>query len=205
MKLYLATGNPHKVEELRSMIEAAGLPVEVETASAVGGMPEVVEDRDSFSGNAEKKALALAAKLPLGAWALADDSGLCVDALGGAPGVTSARYAGLGATDDQNIDKLLEALDAIEERNRAAAFVCCLALARQGEQTRFFKGSCPGEILHERRGVNGFGYDPVFEPAGLEQSFAELSEGQKAQLSHRGNAMRKLVSWLGENPELTKA
>ena len=178
------------------MIATAGLAVEAHTPAAVGGMPEVDEDQDSFSGNALKKARALAAILPEDGWALADDSGLCVDALGGAPGVYSARYAGDDATDSDNIDKLLEALDGIEERNRSASFRCHLAIVAPHGEELVFEGSCLGEIIHERRGEGGFGYDPVFVPVGHESTFAELSDNEKASLSHRGDAMRQFVAWL---------
>ena len=199
MKLFLATGNLHKIEELRALFADAGLAIEVHTPAAIGGMPEVVEDQNSFTGNALKKARALAALLPVDGWALADDSGLCVDALDGAPGVHSARYAGPNATDAANIAKLLEALDGIEERNRAAGFRCHLALVSPHGDEMIFEGECRGEILHAARGEGGFGYDPVFVPVGYEATFAELSEAEKASLSHRGNAMRKLARWAAEN------
>ena len=198
MKLFLATGNLHKIEELRAMLAAAGLDLEVHTPGMVGGMPEVVEDQDSFTGNALKKARALAAILPHDGWALADDSGLCVDALDGAPGVLSARYSGPEATDASNMEKLLEALDGIEERNRAAGFRCHLALVSPHGEEYVFEGECRGEILHERRGKAGFGYDPLFVPNGYEATFAELGSGEKAGLSHRGQAMKQLVAWLVE-------
>ncbi len=196
MKLFLATGNLHKIGELQAMLAAAGLDLEVHTPAMLGGMPEVVEDQDSFTGNALKKARALAALLPSEDWALADDSGLCVDALDGAPGVLSARYAGPGATDASNIEKLLEALDGIEERNRAAGFRCHLALVSPQGEEHVFEGECRGEILHACRGTAGFGYDPLFVPNGYERTFAELGASEKAALSHRGEAMGKLVAWL---------
>lgn len=196
MKLYLATGNLHKVAELQSMLAAAKLAIEVHTPVSVGGMPEVAEDQATFAGNALKKARALAALLPDQAWALADDSGLRVEALGGAPGVRSARYAGESATDRANLEKLLQELDAIEEVNRQASFECHLALVSPLGEEWVFEGRCRGEILHEPRGEGGFGYDPVFVPEGMDQTFAELSEAQKARLSHRGDAMRQLVNWL---------
>lgn len=198
MKLYLATGNLHKLEELRTMLRDAGLSIEVHTPAAVGGMPEVEEDQDSFSGNALKKARALAALLPDDGWALADDSGLRVDALDGAPGVYSARYAGEDATDAQNTAKLLLALDGVEDGRRGAAFHCHLALVCPGGEERVFEGSCRGSILREQAGSGGFGYDPVFAPQGFEKTFAELTSQEKQELSHRGAAMRSLIDWLRE-------
>lgn len=196
MKLYLATGNLHKVKELQLFLTAADLNVHVRTPASVGGMPEVVEDQDSFAGNALKKARALAALIDQDAWALADDSGLCVDALGGAPGVVSARYAGAQASDSDNVEKLMQELDGIEERNRLARFRCCLAIVSPLGEEHVFQGECPGHIAHERRGSHGFGYDPVFVPDGEERTFAELFEDEKAKLSHRGAAMKQLVAWL---------
>lgn len=198
MKLYLATGNLHKVGELQAMLSSAGLPVEVHTPAAIGGMPEVVEDQDSFTGNALKKARALAALLPTDCWALADDSGLCVDALQGAPGVYSARYAGEDASDGDNIDKLLKELDEVEKAERGGGFRCHLAIVHPGGEEFVFEGECRGVISRSRSGEGGFGYDPVFVPNGFEASFAELSSEEKASLSHRGNAMRNLVAWLSE-------
>jgi len=178
------------------MLAAERLGVEAHTAQSLGGMPEVDEDQDSYSGNALKKARALAAVVPEEGWALADDSGLKVDALDGAPGVFSARYAGEGATDEDNTKKLLEKLDAIEEINRSAHFACCLALVAPHGEEYLFEGRCEGQIAREPRGKRGFGYDPVFVPEGCESTFAEMSEPQKAALSHRGAALRKLVEWI---------
>ncbi|MDQ8200766.1 RdgB/HAM1 family non-canonical purine NTP pyrophosphatase [Pelagicoccus enzymogenes] len=196
MKLYLATGNAHKIEELRAMLAAAGLAVEVFGPLEVGGMPEVVEDQDSFAGNALKKARALAALLPAGAYALADDSGLCVDALDGAPGVYSARYAGEDASDDDNTNKLLHILSALGEVDRSAGFQCHLALVSKGGEEQVFEGECRGRIIERKMGAGGFGYDPVFVPDGFSESFAQLTRAQKAGLSHRGKAMAKLIAWL---------
>lgn len=198
MKLFLATGNLHKVEELQAMLAAADLEIEVHTPAVVGGMPEVVEDQETFSGNALKKARALSAILPEDGWALADDSGLCVDALGGAPGVYSARYAGEDANDSDNIDKLLAALAEVSEGRRGASFQCHLAIVSPHGEEYVFEGKCEGRIIRDRKGEGGFGYDPVFIPDGFEQSFAELSSEEKAQLSHRGIAMGKLVAWIKE-------
>lgn len=199
MKLYLATGNLHKIEELKAMLSAAKVRAEVLSPQDVGGMPEVDEDQDSFTGNALKKAHALAAKIPSETWALADDSGLCVDALDGAPGVFSARYAGESASDDENIDKLLTALAAKPAETRAAGFRCHLALVSQSGDEHVFEGECRGKIQAQRTGEGGFGYDPVFIPEGYSKSFAELSSAEKAKLSHRGKAMELFLAWLKTN------
>ena len=137
MRLYLASGNAHKARELQAMAEAfrragTGATVEVVSAAEVGGMPEVIEDTGTFLGNCRKKAHALKAKLPPGAWALADDSGLCVDALGGLPGVDSAYYAGPQGDPAANLAKLVEVMRAVPEGRRGAEFVCVLVLAGPG-------------------------------------------------------------------------
>lgn len=200
MKLYLATGNPHKIVELQAMLAAANLDIEVRPPSEIGGMPDVEEDEDTFSGNALKKARALAALLPDNGLAMADDSGLCVDALGGAPGVFSARYAGDSATDEQNCSKLLEALDGIEDMNRAAAFECHIAVVAPNGEEHVFIGQCRGHVVRKKRGSSGFGYDPLFQPDDFDSTFAEMGPEQKAELSHRGAAIRKFVKWLSPEP-----
>ncbi|MDQ8204511.1 RdgB/HAM1 family non-canonical purine NTP pyrophosphatase [Pelagicoccus sp. SDUM812003] len=196
MKLYLATGNLHKIEELQAMLAAANLAVEVHTPAAVGGMPNVVEDQDSFSGNALKKARALAAMLPAEDWALADDSGLAVEILNGAPGVYSARYAGEGASDRDNLEKLLEMLKDVEDADRSASFRCHLALVSPSGEEQVFEGACHGRIISAPAGEGGFGYDPIFVPDGFDKTFAEISSAEKQALSHRGKAMRQLVDWI---------
>ncbi|NEQ70298.1 MAG: RdgB/HAM1 family non-canonical purine NTP pyrophosphatase [Symploca sp. SIO2D2] len=198
MKLYLATGNAKKLKELQAIISEAELPIQVENATALGGMPEVEEDAGTFSGNALKKAKALLARASGDTWVLADDSGLCVDALDGDPGVYSARYAGEGASDAANVDKLLRELTGVETKKRGAAFVCVLALVRKSEEPRFFEGSCEGRITDERFGEGGFGYDPVFVPQGRDRTFAELTSATKAELSHRGKALQKFIAWAKE-------
>lgn len=194
MRLFLATGNAHKAVELRTILGASGVDVEIETAKALGGMPEVVEDRDTFAGNALKKAQALVRLVSAGDWVLADDSGLAVDCLDGAPGVYSARYAGEGASDRQNLLKLMGALEGVSQRR--AAFECHLSLVSAEGESIAFSGSCSGEIIEEERGREGFGYDPVFVPEGYEQTFAEMSGEEKSKLSHRGKALIQLIEWL---------
>ena len=196
MKLYLATGNPHKIGELTAMLAAARIEAQVFPPSAVGGMPPVVEDTGTFAGNAAKKALALAMKLPRGTWAIADDSGLCVGALDGAPGVESAYFAGTPTNDAANNAKLLELLRDVPAAKRTATFQCTIVAAMPTGQTESFEGRCRGRILGEPRGTAGFGYDPLFVPEGYEQSYAELSAPIKNVISHRGRALAQFVAWL---------
>lgn len=198
MRLYLATSNPHKIQELHALLAEAGLDIEVQTAEALGGMPEVVEDQDSFTGNALKKARALAALLPTDGLALADDSGICAVALDHAPGVYSARYAGENASDLDNLYKLLDELDSVQDPDRAGYFACHLASVDASGEETVFVGECHGNIIRKPRGENGFGYDPVFVPLGHERTTAEMSQDEKAELSHRGIATRKFIAWLKE-------
>jgi len=198
--LYLATGNPHKVEELSAMLAEAKAAVQVFSAKELGGMPEVDENADSFIGNARLKAQALAEKLPEGAWALADDSGLEVDALDGAPGIYSSRFAGESATDGDNLQKLLSDLESVEDDKRGAQFVCSLVLMNAAGEERSFTGVCRGRIIHEPQGEAGFGYDPVFVPDAYEESFAQLGDGVKSLISHRARALQSLIVSLKLQP-----
>lgn len=203
MKLYLASGNAHKAAELQALADAlqgggsgAAGRIEVASASEVGGMPAVDEDTGSFVGNARKKALALKALLPEAGWALADDSGLCVEALGGAPGVESAYYAGPASDPSANLAKLVNTMLGVPEPRRGAAFVCVLFLAGPGGLERGFEGRCPGRLLEAPRGRGGFGYDPLFVPFGYEGTLAEMPRREKNAISHRGRAWTELVGWL---------
>jgi len=198
VKLLLATGNRKKVAELRMLLEGSG--VELLVPDDVGGLEEVVEDAPTFSGNARKKAAAAAEAT--GHWALADDSGLEVEALDGAPGVFSARWAGAHGDDAANNALLLERLAGIPEEKRGARFVCALALARPGgEIVADFEGTTSGRILEAPRGTRDFGYDPLFlfTESGHEvtgRGFAELSPEEKSSVSHRGRALRALSEQL---------
>lgn len=194
MKLFLATANRHKVEEFARLFAEAKLDAEVLSAAEAGGMPPVEETGQTFLENARLKAKALRGRAPADAWVLADDSGLEVKALGGEPGVRSARYAGADATDAGNRARLLQRLDRIEARE--ARFVCVLVLFGPGGLEKVFEGSCPGRIVEEERGEGGFGYDPVFVPDGGTKTFAEEEAAEKDRLSHRGRALRKLVEWV---------
>lgn len=190
MRLVLATRNPGKVAELRARL--AGLGVDLLSAAEVDGAPEVDEDRDTLRGNAEKKALALHAHTGLAA--LADDTGLEVDALNGAPGVYSARFAGPEADDAANRAHLLARLG--DAADRAARFRTVLAFA-DGTDVRFFDGVCEGTILREEQGDGGFGYDALFVPAdGDGRTFAEMDKDEKNRISHRGRALDAFATWL---------
>ena len=197
MKLYLASGNAHKVQEFQALADASGLEIEIVSARAVGGMPHVEEDTGTFVGNARKKARALKEKLPLDAWILADDSGLCVDALGGGPGVESAYYAGPQGDSAANLTKLVEVMRDVPAEKRGAHFVCVLVLIDGAAREQVFEGRCDGTLATEPQGGQGFGYDPLFVPAGHKKSLAQMSEAEKNALSHRGRA------WLGLAGKLT--
>jgi XTP/dITP diphosphohydrolase len=195
MKLLLASGNRKKLAELQRV--AAPLGVEVVSPADVGGLPEVIEDGDTFAANAAKKASSGARHS--GLWTLADDSGLAVDALDGAPGVFSARFAGVHGDDEANNRKLLHDLSEVPDQDRGAAFVCALALARPetGEIAFETIGRTSGEILREAQGTGGFGYDPLFRftESGFPVTgmvFGRLGAEEKASVSHRGRALREL-------------
>lgn len=194
-RLLIATRNRHKTGELAIMLGAA---FQVEDLTAHPGMPEIEETGATFLENAILKAQAASRFFGREMLVMADDSGLEVDALGGAPGVRSARFAGEGATDRANLELLLARLAAVEPgADRAARFRCVIALARDGECAAHFEGVCEGRIIGEPRGREGFGYDPVFVPQGESQTFAELPAEVKNLLSHRGKAIQLALAWLG--------
>jgi XTP/dITP diphosphohydrolase len=186
----LATSNLHKVGEMRELLPG----VELEPLSE--GYESPVEDGDSFEANALIKALA--AHAALGGAVLADDSGIEAFDLEGAPGIYSARYAGEGASDEDNLDKLLREVDAAGG-GRRAAYVCILALIDEDGTEHVFEATCEGRLLRERRGSGGFGYDPVFVPDDTddERTMSELSPAEKNAISHRGRAARLLAAHLG--------
>ena len=186
-QLIVASGNAHKVEEFDGLLQASGF--EVFSAKICGGMPDVLEDGDTFGANARIKALALRAIAPKEAWIVSDDSGLEVDALGGAPGIYSARYAGEDASDLGNLNKLLLELEKQAAAKRSARFRCVLFLIDPSGREQFFDGACEGTIAKAPAGTKGFGYDPVFVPKGHRASFAELGEATKSKLSHRALAV----------------
>ncbi len=196
----LATTNKGKTKEFKELLK--DFPIEIKDLSDFGPIPEVIEDGETFDDNAYKKA-SFTAKV-LGYPAMADDSGLCVEALDGAPGVYSARYAGDNATDAQNVDKLLDALK--DEENRKAAFECVISIAVPTGAALTYEGRCEGVLTREPAGDNGFGYDPLFFFPELDKTFAQLSIAEKGDISHRGKAlkdvsreMNKIIEWLEMN------
>jgi len=215
-KILIATRNAHKVQEIRAIL---GNRFEFFTLNDFPGAPKVIEDAETFAGNAAKKAEELATwvaakETPLD-FVLADDSGLEVDALNGAPGVHSARFAAMDAKenspDADNNAKLLRLLKDVAAKKRAARFRCVIALtpvapgkvenaspvcyADEPEQAQWFDGACEGKIIFEARGKDGFGYDPLFVPNGFDATFAELGEDVKNKISHRSKALEKLKAF----------
>ena len=194
-KIVLATGNPGKVREIRRILGELGVVVVPQTELGVG---DADETGSSFVENALIKArhAALMTGLP----AIADDSGLVVDALDGRPGVYSARYSGAGATDESNIDKLLQELAGMPDEKRTAAFHCCAVYVSADDSTSLVaEGRWPGRILAERRGAGGFGYDPVFFDPECGRTAAELGPELKNALSHRGKALTALAGMLRQH------
>lgn len=187
-RLLIASANPHKVKELSALLTPLGISLVSLADLDFDG--QVEEDAPTLEGNALKKARYWFEKT--GISTLADDTGLEVEALGGEPGVRSARYAGEDATDSDNLQKLLSEMEGVA--NRVARFRTVIALA--GEEEKLFEGVCPGAILETPRGEGGFGYDPLFRPEGEERSFAELTGEEKNQISHRGRALRTVADYL---------
>jgi len=190
--IVLATGNQNKVREFQEIL--AGFPVRIASLKDFPKIPEAIEDGKTFEENAYKKALHTA-KI-LGLPAIADDSGLCVDALDGEPGVYSARYAGEKASDDDNCRKLLDKMANVTDRK--ARFACVISIAVPSGPALTYEDFCEGEILREKRGTSGFGYDPLFWFPPLGKSFAELSSTEKNQVSHRGKALAQLKDEIGK-------
>jgi XTP/dITP diphosphohydrolase len=197
MEIVLATRNRKKVEEITRITK--GMDISILTLDDFPKCPGVEEDGTTFEENAVKKALTVARHT--GRPALADDSGLEVYALNGAPGTLSARYAGEDANDARNVEKLLQEMRSA--RNRKARFVCCIAFAVPGDKVNVFYGYAEGSIGTKRQGSGGFGYDPVFYPAGLDRTFAELSDREKDSLSHRGKALKEFQRYIRQKITLT--
>lgn len=192
MELVVATRNQGKLKEIRRLLEETGIVVR--GLEQFPELPEVEEDGATFAANACKKAETIARLT--GRLTLADDSGLEVAALNGAPGVYSARYAGEGASDSDNNAKLLAALEGVAAEGRQGAFCCAMALAAPGQETRLFFGRVEGRILTETRGTGGFGYDPLFLVREYAQTMAELPMETKNRISHRGQALRQALEVL---------
>ena len=189
--LLVATGNSHKTEEIRAML---GDGFEVSDLSSHPDLPAVDETGTTFLENATLKAVEISEQVP--GMVLSDDSGLEVDALKGAPGVYSARYAGENSNDEANNAKLLEDLNGVADRN--ARFRCVIVIAEAGKVLAHFDGKVEGKIMHQGQGDGGFGYDPLFVPDGFEKSFAELGSEVKNGLSHRARAMDQVVPWMDQ-------
>lgn|SRR5690625_992853 len=190
-KIMIASRNKGKIKEFTEFFRPYG--IEVTSLVDFETIPDIEETGESFEENAKIKAEQVAdiVRMPV----LADDSGLTVDALDGAPGIYSARYAGEGSSDDENNEKLLEALRDVPKEKRTARFVCVLAISTPGEETVYYKGYCEGEIAFEAKGENGFGYDPVFIAKGYDRTMAELSSEEKNAISHRRQAFKQLERW----------
>src|SRR5699024_4002137 len=193
--LIIATKNKGKAEEFKQMLSPLGYQVKT-LLDFSDAMPDIEETGTTFYENAQLKPEQIAAQL--GKPVIADDSGLEVDYLDGAPGVYSARYSGEHANDEANNHKLLNALKDVQEKDRTAQSVCVLAFARPNETTILKKGTCKGKITRTPTGENGFGYDPVFIPEGYEQTMAQLSQVEKNQLSHCYHALKAFRAWLEE-------
>ena len=198
--IVLATTNKGKTREIKELLK--DFPIDIKNLDDFGPIPEVIEDGKTFDDNAYKKA-SFTAKV-LGHPAMADDSGLCVEALDGAPGVYSARYAGENASDEDNVNKMLADLEGKENRN--AAFQCVISIAVPTGAALTYEGECKGIITKEPVGNNGFGYDPLFFYPELNKTFAQLTIEEKGQVSHRGKALKeitnemdKILEWIDIN------
>jgi len=201
MRVLIATSNKGKLRDFAGAAAVYGITVD--GLMDFRDLPEAVEDGDTFEENARKKSEHYSRFAP-GELVLADDSGLAVDALDGAPGVYSARYAAAdevsgNSSDAANNAKLLGALEAVDDAKRTARFVCVISAARDGQEVASFRGEAEGVILREARGEMGFGYDPLFYFPALGKCFAELTPDEKSLVSHRGAALRKFLDWAGHS------
>jgi XTP/dITP diphosphohydrolase len=187
----LATANPHKVIELSRILAAERVDVDLASLADFSGAPDVAETGATFGDNSLLKARAVVAYTGLPS--VADDSGLCCDALGGMPGVLSARWSGAHGDDASNLRLLLDQLSEVPDERRGAQFRCVAALVLPSGQEQLSEGSLGGRLIREPRGSNGFGYDPIFVPDGEERTTAEMSAAEKDAISHRGRALRGLV------------
>jgi XTP/dITP diphosphohydrolase len=201
IELLFATRNAHKTAEIRKIL---GPQFQVNDLAEHPEIPHIAETGRTFEDNAILKAVTVSKHIP--GFVVADDSGLEVDALGGAPGIYSARYAGPDASDNEKIEKLLEQLGGVTATKdaRRARFHCVLALARKGKVLGMFEGVVQGQIADRPRGSHGFGYDPIFIPNGFQRTFGELEPAEKNQLSHRARALEKLRAFLIVRPDQQK-
>ena len=198
-KIVLATANTHKVIEFQRILNELLPDLELVATSQFPGVPEIEETGSTFAENALIKARAINefTNLP----ALADDSGLVVEALNGAPGIFSARYAGINADDKANVMKLLNEIKGLDQSLLSAKFECAIALVDKSQDLELVvDGQMPGQVIKEVRGENGFGYDPIFVPQGLTKTSSQLSDADKDKISHRGIALRKMSVILKQLP-----
>ncbi len=195
-QVVLATRNPHKIEELSRILGVADLPLEVLGTNAFPGLPDVPETGTTFAANALLKATAVCAAT--GLVAIADDSGLCVDALNGMPGILSARWSGRHGADRSNLDLLLAQLDEVPDERRSAYFACAAAVATPAGDQRVVEATLHGSLTREPYGLHGFGYDPIFVPDGEDRTTAQLEPIEKDAISHRGKAFRALMPVLAQ-------
>ena len=198
--IVLATTNKGKTKEIKALLK--DFPIDIKNLDDFGPIPEIIEDGQTFDDNAYKKS-SFTARI-LGYPAMADDSGLCVDALDGAPGIYSARYAGENASDADNVKKMLDALESKENRN--AAFKCVISIAVPTGAALTYEAECKGILTKEPIGDNGFGYDPLFFYPEFNKTFAQLTIQEKGQVSHRGKALKeiagevdKIIKWIDMN------
>jgi XTP/dITP diphosphohydrolase len=197
MRVLVASSNPGKLRDFKAAAAAFG--VEIDLIPGFHQIPEAVEDGDTFEENARKKSEHYSQFLP-GEFIFADDSGLEVEALGGAPGVVSARYAAEAGqsgncSDEENNAKLLLATSRVPDGRRGAKFVCVISVAKDGREVANFRGEAEGVLLRECRGNDGFGYDPLFYFPELDKTFGEMAPEEKAGVSHRGAALRRFLEW----------
>ncbi|CAB4903866.1 unannotated protein [freshwater metagenome] len=191
VRMILASKNAHKLVELRRILEQVGLDIDLVGISEFPDLPDVDETGTSFAANALLKARAISAFTGLPA--IADDSGISVDALNGMPGIYSARWAGTHGDDEANLNLLIAQLDHVPAKRRGAAFHCAAAIVTPEGDERVVEGTLDGVLITERRGSNGFGYDPIFMPLGHQVTTAEMSDAQKDAISHRGRALQALA------------
>jgi len=184
-ELVLATGNKKKLAELKRMLR--GQTIRILGLDSFHGLPKVKEDKDTFKANARKKATEISKRIDK--LVMADDSGLEVPALGNAPGIYSARYAGISQDDNKNIRKLLNEMKHFKSSKRRARFCCAICLSRGSRVIKMVEGKVEGRITFEKKGIGGFGYDPVFVPEGFNKTFAQLKPATKDRISHRGLAL----------------
>lgn len=198
-RIIAASANAHKIKEIKAITKKFGMDV---VSRDEAGVPpfEIVEDGQTFEENSYKKAFAI--MQASGETTIADDSGLMVDYLGGAPGVYSARFAGDHCDDERNNQKLLGMLEGLADSERTAKFVSVITMIFPDGQTLVARGECPGRIIEMPTGENGFGYDPLFVPDGYDKTFAQLSEEEKNAISHRARALQKLEELLAERERL---